>query len=306
MSRKPPELPATGLSDIEWDDLRYFLNLAREKSLSGTARKLGTTQPTMSRRLELFEKKLGAVLFQRKPSGLELTDTGRQILDHAARMEEAALAAQRIATGSSAGITGTVRLTSAEWIGARVLSPLLAEFCTMHPGMSVELVTDAEALSLTRREVDIAVRFVRFQQEGLVQRKIGSLPFGLYASPGYLKARGFPDFKQGGADVALIAMNAALAETVAETKWLRQHFPNAHIAFRSNSREGQAAAAANGAGLACLPQCLARAYPALRAIATATPIPSRDVWLGFHRDTRAIPRVRSVVDFLAERMPHLS
>jgi DNA-binding transcriptional LysR family regulator len=305
LPRKPPDSSAPSLPAIEWDDLRYFLSLAREKSLSGAARALGTTQPTMSRRLELFEKRLGAVLFQRKPSGLELTDTGRQILDHADRMEDAALAAQRIATGSNAGISGTVRLTSAEWIGARILSPLLAEFCTTHPGMSVELVTDAEALSLTRREVDIAVRFVRFQQEGLVQRKIGSLPFALYAAPGYLKARGMPDFRSGGADAVVIAMNTALTETVAETKWLRQHLANAHIAFRSNSRDGQAAAAASGAGLVCLPECLAKAYPALRAIATPAPIPSRDVWLGFHRDTRGIPRVRSVVDFLAERTPQL-
>lgn len=304
MPRKP-DLYAPDLPAIEWDDLRYFLNLAREKSLSGAARALGTTQPTMSRRLELLETKLGAVLFQRKPSGLELTDTGRQILDLADRMEQAALAAQRIATGSSAGISGTVRVTSAEWLGARVLSPLLAEFCTLHPGMSVELVTDAEALSLTRREVDIAVRFVRFQQEGLVQRKIGSLPFGLYAAPDYLKTKGQPDFRRGGTDAVVIAMNAALAESVAETKWLRQHLANAHVAFRSNSRDGQAAAAAAGAGLVCLPECLAKAYPVLRAVATPAPIPSRDVWLGFHRDTRGIPRVRSVVDFLAERTPRL-
>jgi DNA-binding transcriptional LysR family regulator len=298
--RKPPDGTA-----FEWDDLRYFLNLAREKSLSAAARKLGTTQPTMSRRLELFEKKLGSVLFQRKPSGLELTATGRQMLDHAANMEEAALTAERIATGSSAGISGTVRLTSSEWIGAHVLSPLLADICVMHEGITVELVTDAAALSLTRREVDIAIRFVRFQQEGLMQRKIGTLSFGLYASPAYLRARGLPDFNRGGAGACLVAMNAALDETVAETKWLRQHFPNARIAFRSNSRDGQAAAAANGAGLVCLPQCLAKAHPALRAIATPTPIPGRDVWLGFHRDTRAIPRVRAVLDILAERMPRL-
>jgi DNA-binding transcriptional LysR family regulator len=298
--RKPQDLPT-----IEWDDLRYFLSLAREKSLSGAARALGTTQPTMSRRLELFEKRLGAVLFQRKPSGLELTDTGRQILDHASRMEDAALAAQRIATGSGAGISGTVRVTSAEWLGARVLSPLLAEFCTAHPGISVELVTDAEALSLTRREVDIAVRFGRFQQEGLVQRKIGSLPFGLYAAPSYLKTKGLPDFRRGGAGAIVIAMNAALTETVAETKWLRQHLANAHIAFRSNSRDGQATAATTGAGLVCLPARLAAVYPTLRAIETPAAVPSRDVWLGFHRDTRGIPRVRSVVDFLAERTRHL-
>jgi DNA-binding transcriptional LysR family regulator len=272
VTRKPPDFPV-----IEWDDLRYFLNLVREKSLSGAARKLGTTQPTMSRRLELFEKKLGAVLFQRKPSGLDLTDTGRQILDHASRMEDAALAAQRIATGSSAGISGTVRVTSAEWLGARVASPLLAEFCTIHPAVSVELITDAEALSLTRREVDIAVRFGRFQQEGLIQRKIGGLPFGLYAASAYLNTRGLPDFLRGGAGAVVIAMNAALADSVAETKWLQRHLPNAHIGFRSNSRDGQAAAAAAGAGLVCLPAPLAAAYPGLRAIETPTPMPSREI-----------------------------
>jgi DNA-binding transcriptional LysR family regulator len=165
---------------------------------------------------------------------------------------------------------------------------------------SIELVTDTEALSLTRREVDIAVRFSRFQQEGLVQRKIGTLPFGLYASPAYLKAKGPPDFRNGGTDAIVITMNAALSETVAETKWLRQHLANAHVAFRSNSRDSQAAAAVAGAGLVCLPARLANAHPELRAIATPTPVPSRDVWLGFHRDSRAIPRVRGVVDFLAE------
>jgi DNA-binding transcriptional LysR family regulator len=100
-------------------------------------------------------------------------------------------------------------------------------------------------------------------------------------------------------------MNAALTETVAETKWLRQHLANAHIAFRSNSRDGQATAATTGAGLVCLPARLAAVYPTLRAIETPAAVPSRDVWLGFHRDTRGIPRVRSVVDFLAERTRHL-
>lgn len=301
MPRKPPDLPA-----IEWDDLRYFLNLAREKSLSAAARKLGSTQPTMSRRLEQFEKKLGAVLFQRTPSGLELTDTGRQILQHAGAMEDAALAAQRVATGSSSGISGTVRMTSAEWLGARVLSPLLATFSIDHPTLGIELVTGAEALSLIRREADIAVRFGRFQQDGLMQRKIGSLAFGLYGSTAYLTARGLPDFRRGGAGAVLISMNAALADNVAETKWQRQHLPNAHNAFRSNSRDAQAAAALAGAGLVCLPARLAAAYPGLRAIETPAPIPSREMWLGFHRDTRGIPRIRSIVDFLAESARHFS
>jgi len=295
VKQRPISLPT-----IEWDDLRYFLHLVREKSLSGAARKLGTTQPTMSRRLELFEKKLGAVLFQRKPSGLELSETGRQILAHANRMEDAALAAQRLAVGSSAGISGTVAVTAAEWLSARVLSSLLAEFCTINPAISVELIAGAEALSLTRREVDIAVRLGRFHQDGLVQRKIRSLPFGLYASAGYLATQGLPDFSRGGAGAVLVTMNTALADSVAETKWLRRHLPNAHVGFRSNSRDSQAMAAVAGAGLVCLPVLLAKSYPELRAVETPTAVPDREVWLGFHRDTNRIPRIRSVADFIAQ------
>ena len=296
MALKPSTLPA-----IDWDDLRYFLHLVREGSLSGAARQLGTTQPTMSRRLDLFEQKLGAVLFERMPSGLKLTETGRQILDHAAQMEEAALAAQRIAVGSHAGLTGTVRVTASEWLGSRVLSPMLAAFCTDNPAVTVELVTDAEPLSLTRREIDVALRFGRFEQDDLMQRKIGQLPFGLYAAAAYPKNRGLPDFSRGGDGAALITMNGRLVDSVAETKWLRRHLPHAHVAFCSNSRDGQAVAAAAGAGLVCLPLRLAVHYPDLQQLTTPAPLPGRELWLGLHRDTRKVLRIRSLVDFLVER-----
>ena len=233
----------------------------------------------MSRRLELFEKQARCDPVRPpsvRPSALRHRAAN---LDYAERMEDAALAAQRIAVGSSAGLTGTVRVTSPEWLGARILSPLLAKFCAGHPTVTVELVTDAEALSLTRREIDVALRFGRFQQDGLMQRKIASIPFELYAAAAYLKAKGPPDFSGGGADAALITMNAALAESVAEAKWLRRYLPLARVLFCSNSRDGQAAAAAAGAGLVCLPTRLASAYPELRSI--KTPAPSRAAGVGW-------------------------
>ena len=98
------QLPARLCTTVDWDDLRYFLALARQGSLSGAARLLQTTQPTMGRRLVALELKLDARLFQRLPNGLALTEAGNSILEYAAIMEEAALAATRLASGRAAGL----------------------------------------------------------------------------------------------------------------------------------------------------------------------------------------------------------
>ncbi|SDR12509.1 transcriptional regulator, LysR family [Rhizobiales bacterium GAS191] len=290
---------------LEWDDLRYFLAAARNGSLSGAARVLGTTQPTMGRRVEAFEARIGAKLFRRTPSGLALTAIGQAILDHVTRMDEAALAVERVATGHDSGLSGNVRLTAPEWYGARVLSPHLGAFCALHPDIMIELVTDARPMSLTQREADIALRLRRFEQDGLVQRKVADMPFGLYAAPSYLDRHGAPDFASGAMGSAFVAMSEALTEATAETAWLDEVAPKARIAFRSNSRDAQAAAAAAGAGLACLARTLGDGWPGLVRLETPTPIPMREVWLGVHADTRTIPRVRALIDFLCDELQQM-
>jgi DNA-binding transcriptional LysR family regulator len=274
--------------------------LAREGSLSGAARVLQTTQPTMGRRLDAFEVKLGAQLFRRTSSGLVLTEAGDAVLGHAKRMEDAAVAAERVVMGRDSGLRGTVRVTSPEWYGSRVLSTLLSGFCIRHPEITIELVTDALPLNLARREVDLAIRFRRFDQDGLLQRKVGETPFGLYAAPAYLARKGDPDFEQAGLGTDLVVMSETLSGMVAETEWIRERLGSARVAFRSNSRDAQAAAAAAGVGLACLASDLGDGWPGLVRLTAPEPVPTREVWLGMHRDMRAVPRVRALADFLAD------
>ncbi len=246
---------------LEWDDLRMFLAIARHGSLTAAARALHVTQPTMGRRLEVLEERLGVRLFERLPSGAALTDFGSAILENAERMETEAAAAERRIAARDARLEGTIRVTTIEWFGQHALAPAIAVFTERHPKVTVELVTDERFFSLTKHEADIAVRFVRFEQQGLVQRKVGTVGFGLDASVDYLEHYGTPDFSNLGEGHAIVALPED-AGHLPEMRWLMEEIaPRARIALRSNSRDSLARAAEAGAGLAVLARCLGELSP---------------------------------------------
>ena len=119
---------------MEWSDLRIFLAIARAGTLGAAARALALTQPTMGRRLRALEAAVGHALFQRTPGGFVLTDEGMLLLGHAERMDEQALAIERRLAGQAQQLEGVLRITSSDWFGAHVLTPVLAEFSLRHPG----------------------------------------------------------------------------------------------------------------------------------------------------------------------------
>jgi DNA-binding transcriptional LysR family regulator len=287
---------------LEWDDLRLLLAIARHGSLTAAARVLGVTQPTMGRRVENLEDRLGARLFERTAAGVALSALGTSLLPLAEQMERSALAAERQIAARDTGLDGLVRITTLEWTGHHLLAPVLAGFCRLHPGVTVELLTADRVFSLTRHETDIALRPVRFDQEGLVQRRIGAMPRGLYASRTYLAERGEPDFAAGCPGHTLITLPDSLF-TLAQAQWLRDTLaPQAHIALQSNSLDVQAAAAVAGAGLALLPRSIGDALSGLQRLHPPQTPPDRELWLGFHEDLRHTLRVRALVDYIAAEM----
>ena len=148
---------------LDWDDLRYFLAVAREGSLSAAAQVLGVTQPTVGRRIAAFQRKLGAELFVPTPTGQALSASGRKLLPHAERMELEGLAAESAASGRDIGLRGHVCITASEWLIGSVLGPALRPFLVRHSELELELVADVRHLSLVRREADIAIRPSRFE-----------------------------------------------------------------------------------------------------------------------------------------------
>ena len=289
---------------MNWDDLRFFLAVARTRSLSAAARGLGVTQPTVGRRIAAFERELGAKLFVASRVGQDLSATGRDLLVHAERMELEALAAERASAGRDLGMCGTVSVTASEWLVGAVLAPLIGPLTAQYPELELELVAEARHLNLMRREVDIALRPSRFEDDDVVQRKLGVIAFGLYASEAYLARFGLPDFASNCEGHRLIAMSPTLTK-IPDLEWLPPLTGKAKIAIRSNGREAMATLASAGIGMACLPRLIGDRVPRLRLLRVPTPAPERPLWLGVHREVRSLPRVRATVKFLSQAIERI-
>src|SRR5215813_11116315 len=164
-----------------WELYRSFLAALRTGSLSGAARALKLTQPTIGRHIDTLEKTLGAALFTRSQHGLQPTEAAAELAPHAEAMAASAAALMRAASGASQQIAGTVRLSASEVIGVEVLPPMLASLREQYPRLALELVVSDEIRDLLRRDVDLAVRNVRPTQTGLVAKKIGTVTLGLHA-----------------------------------------------------------------------------------------------------------------------------
>lgn len=284
------------LKDFEWSDLPIFLAIAREGTLIAAARRLKQTQPTMGRRLRVLEQAVGASLFQRTNDGFVLTDEGQALYAHALRMEEEAQAMQRELAGSVKGLDGLLRLSCSDWFGTTVLSPVLAEFSRLHPNVTVELLTDPRLYSLSRREADLVMRITPFDEPEVIARKLVTIPYGLYATPGH------PTPTLGdGEGCPLILMDTAFGG-MPDVSWVTQALPRAKVVCRSNNREVQARLCALGAGFAVLPQPLAKATPGIHMVNLGSDPPSRDTWIGYHRDLKRLPRLRALLDLILERI----
>jgi DNA-binding transcriptional LysR family regulator len=280
---------------MEWGDLKIFLAIARAGTLGGAARLIGQTQPTMGRRLRALEHAVGHALFQRTSEGFVLTDEGRAVLHHAERVEEETLAFTRSLNGQEVELGGTLRVSSSDWFGLHMLTPVCTEFSRTYPGVTVELLTDARLFNLARREADLVFRIQPFDQPDIFQRRLMHVEYALYGTTEYgdLKAN-------GGKGCPLIMLDSAF-DDFPDVQWLRRLLPDAHVVFRSNNRDVQAMMCARGAGLAVLPRPLGDMIPGVQRIDVGASPPGRDVWFGYHRDLRGMRRLRTFLDMVLAR-----
>lgn len=281
---------------LEWSDVRIFLAIARSGTLGAAAKRVGQTQPTMGRRLRALEEALGHTLFQRTSEGFVLTDDGAAVLAHAERMEEEALGFTRALTGKETQLTGLLRVSSSDWFGIHILTPVFARFLANHPGISLELVTDSRLYNLARREADLVFRITPFDEPDVIQRKLMHLDYALYGRVDLVP----PQCGQGDG-IRLISMDSAFG-SLPDVEWVKRMLPRAKIVFGSNNRGVQARMCAEGGGFAVLPCPLGDATPGLGRIDLGEAPPGRDVWLGYHRDLRRVARLRALLDATIEAL----
>ena len=182
---------------LDWDDLRFFLAIARHGNLTAAAKELGVAQSTAGRRLASLEASLSVRLLHRTPEGYRLTLAGETVRTQVGRVETEVLAVERTVGGQDDRLEGTVRISCTETLAVHVLTPCFIALQHRHPGIQVELVPNPLEISLSMREADIAVRLAPSDRNDLVVRRVGSMAFGLYASPLYLQRYGLPDFDAG-------------------------------------------------------------------------------------------------------------
>ena len=284
---------------MEWSDLRVFLAVAREGTLGAAARKLGQSQPTMGRRLRALEQAVGQTLFQRTGDGFVLTDEGEAVLSHAERIEEEAIAFQRRLAGGDQQLEGMLRISASDWFGAHLLTPILAEFARLRPGVVVELLTDARLYSLPRREADMVFRITPFDEPEVISRRLMHIDYGAYLKSGIDHPRA-----GDGTGTKLITMDTGFGG-MPDAIWLKRILPKAHVVSRSNNRDVQGRLCALGVGVAVLPRPLGDALAGVERIDLGEQPPGRDTWVGYHRDLKRLARLRALLDLVIERLADL-
>lgn len=284
---------------MDWDDLRFFLALIRQKSLASAAKRLQVTQSTVGRRLTSLEARLGVRLVQRTSEGYVPTLAGEAVRQHVERAEAEMHSVERAVSGLDMRLGGVVRVASTPLLASHVLAPCAAALYTRYPDISMELLSHFLVPDLAAHQADVFVQLRRFDQNGLVIRRIGTLAFGLYASLAYLNRHGDPDPNEGCTGHHLVAMQDE-SELSEQAGWLAEIAGRAQVLLRTDSRETLFWAALQAGGLALLPRFRGDREPALRRLETPSPPPGAGIWLAVHENIWHVPRIRAVLDCIAE------
>jgi len=290
---------------MEWDDLKHFLAVARTGSLTEAARGLKASAATVGRHIEALEHRLGARLFEHRSTGYVLTEVGLSILARAEGVETAVLAVERGAVSADESLAGKVRVACTEDMATMVIVPHLAPFVARYPGVALELVGGMPAVSLTRRDADIALRSVRPEAGDLTMRRIGGVDLAVYASRAYAQSRGL---QPGTLDFAKVETITWIDEMMGLRggAWLASHSVGSRVALRVNNTRMLYAACVAGLGVAVLPCFGGDADPSLVCIVPPQEVQTLDLWMVVHRDLATMPRVRATMDYLVTLGPLFS
>lgn len=286
---------------MEWDDLKYFLAVARTGSLSGAARELKTGAATVGRRIAALEEGLGAHLFDRAQTGYALTESGEAIRVKAEEVEESIFSIERVALGRDLRASGKVRVATAEDIATFIIARRLAAFRRSHPGIHLEIAASWDVVNLTRRQADIGLRTLRPTHGDFVVRQAGVWNCALYAAKTYAKTHAL---KPGAANFRGVDIISWTEENIFRGgDWFEKNAPGIPVAIAANSRLIQYAACKAGLGVAILPCIAADEDGDLIRLLPAEEVRSVPLWLVAHRDLVRTARVRAVMDFLADIVP---
>lgn len=290
---------------FEWDDIKYFLAVARHGSTIAAAKALKLSQSTVQRRIAELERKLGRELVKRHATGYRLTEFGEELLPYAEQIERAALAFEQRKATIERGEVGLIRITCPEPIVYRIMkSALLDRFHAKHPKLRVEFVMSDQYVDLARGDADVALRSGDTDDDVLVGRKIADSLWSVYASKAYIERYGRPETIADLARHATVGFDGPMATNRA-AKWLQEVASHTPVAARVTSVLGLVSVAKSGVAVVPMPIALGDAEPELVRLFELVPELTRSWRILAHPDRRRTPAVAAFFDFIAEEVPAL-
>jgi len=288
------------MSTVQWDHYQALLAALETGSLSGAARILGLTQPTLSRQIAALEAALGEKLFVRTQQGLRPTDVALAIAPHLHAMEGLEGALRRAASGASDVPAGTVRISVIDLVGVETMPPVIADIRARHPAIEIELVVTDTQSDILNGEADIAVRMSRPTQIGLVARKLGVVRSSLYAHQAYLQRYGTPltkaDLMTGHTIIGYDRETPFINKLATRFAISRKMF-----ALRADNDLARLAMVRAGVGVGFVPDRIAAKESALVSLLPDVAF-ATEMWLAMPEDLRGVARVRVVYDILAQAL----
>jgi DNA-binding transcriptional LysR family regulator len=287
------------MDSLDWNQLKAFLETAETGSLSAAARKLGLTQPTLSRQVAAIELRMGVTLFERVGKAMALTPTGLDLLEHARAMGAAADALRMAATGRSQALAGVVSVSASDAVAAYLLPPLIRRLHEQESGIAIEVISSNALSDLLRREADIAIRHVKPEQPDLIARLVREASASFYASECWVQAHGHPHSAEEATHLPFVGSDRS-GQFLA---YLRQHgLPLSEENFSCYSDHSVAhwALVRQGLGIGAMMDEIARDTPGMVRVLEDVPPVKFPIWLVAHRELRTSRRIRMVFEMLAQ------
>lgn len=280
----------------DWDDLRFFLSVARTGTVSAAAVKLGVNQSTVSRRINSFEKEIKVRLFERLSTGYELTPEGEELQHRVLLIEDEVQAIDRHIMGRNIELSGPIRITTSLAMVRYLLMPIFKHFNLLHPDIELHVDMSDNIYNLTQREADIAIRVTRDPiPENLIGRELGLLKFGVYGENKYLEsynsAKGKKPLRWIGEDNNDVRPN-----------WLPENVEPLHLVMRSNQVLATLDAIEEGLGVGRLPCFIGDTGNKLTKLKLNKEVSGVPVWLLTHVDLRRVNRMSVFTSFMVEEM----
>ncbi len=286
---------------FDWNDLRYFLTVARMEKLTSAARRLKTDHATVSRRVAALERALNATLFERSPHGYALTLQGEQLLKFAETIETQAVAAENEISNANYSLSGTVRIGAPDGFGSYYLAPRVGKLLKAHADLDLQLVAMPRIFSLSKREADLAIGLAPPPQGRLFARRLTDYQLGLFATRRYLARH--PAIQELD-DLRRHTFIGYIDDLIfsPELDYLPEIVGGLQPQLKSSNLIAQLRATLADGGLCVLPYFMACEHPELVAVLQRDVVLTRSFWMIVHSDMRALARVETVMDFISKEV----